>query len=398
MPDRLQTITDPLQSYIDYFLDVKPYHTKILEVLESYSFSEEMEIRVSEDLHKDITIQNDPLCEITGFGIIYDHPCGYDATNCCNLFDCYGGYGLVYDNSDLLVDKSLNDINYESRYVTIEGNHTVDLRIPIQSIPDNNTIIVDGDKSDLFERHNVMLVVNVAQIKISQVLDNNVYLDGDWLELLSPKKSFFIVGTNSNYNKEYHYSNVEYDSSNNQTVLSVSSTTIGDGSLDELYISVRNTNPNVGIYHPISATYDNTAETTSITLNSEYNLEYTNNDLDDINLGSIQLRTALKYNRIIEFSDNEAEHTIISSTYNSLDNETIIYLSGNLDAYDSSNNIKLYGYFFPSGYDGGSECEYPSESNIHGSLFEELKITIEDGEEGTIVAFMWGSRDDSGYY
>src|SRR5690625_1681741 len=137
MANKLTTILDPLDSYIEYFKESKPYHTKILEIVETYEFEECICVHMEEDVLKHIGIENDPLCEETGFGLVFDDECGYDAIDCCSLFDCYGGYGFIFDNSDLVFEHAItlvgndDDTSQDGAYLELEGNHTTDLRIPI---------------------------------------------------------------------------------------------------------------------------------------------------------------------------------------------------------------------------------------------------------------------------
>ena len=56
-------LSTPIESYIRYFNDMKPYHTKILEILEQYNFSDSMTVSVAEELLSDYTFANRELCD-----------------------------------------------------------------------------------------------------------------------------------------------------------------------------------------------------------------------------------------------------------------------------------------------------------------------------------------------
>jgi hypothetical protein len=56
-------LSTPIESYIRYFNDMKPYHTKILEILEQYNFFDTINVSVVEDLFNDYTIANRELCD-----------------------------------------------------------------------------------------------------------------------------------------------------------------------------------------------------------------------------------------------------------------------------------------------------------------------------------------------
>lgn len=388
MPNRLRTIIDPLEAFVQYFLDTKPYHTKILEIIETYQFNEELEARIKEEVWKHITMENDPLCKMTGFGLDYDDECGYDAIDCCNLFDCYdGGYGFIFDNSDLLVDLPIDVINYDEGsedgvYVGVEGNYTVDTRLPIISIPSTNQFVVAGDQTTLFNTHNIFLNVNVAQVEIESSSLDEVTLDGNWYDLLSPRNVFYIVGTNTEHNARYNFHDVEYDSINNKTIIKLSEELTD--SLAGLFLSVRNTNPNIGIYQPLNVVYDNGTDTTTVTVTTENEFLKDESELDPDQYGSIQLRTGLKFDRLVDIGDPDStEHYIYYSEYlppdsTSPDGITRLYLSGDISDYTGDDNVKLFGYFVPAGFDEGRECTNPKSSHVYSTLEEEVALEIDD--------------------
>jgi len=45
---------DPVQGLVDYILDIKPYHTKVIEILTEYVYDEIVDVTVTEDLHIDV--------------------------------------------------------------------------------------------------------------------------------------------------------------------------------------------------------------------------------------------------------------------------------------------------------------------------------------------------------
>jgi hypothetical protein len=49
-------LSRPIDAYIKYFRDIKPYHSKILEILEQYNFSEEMLVSMREGLTISLTV------------------------------------------------------------------------------------------------------------------------------------------------------------------------------------------------------------------------------------------------------------------------------------------------------------------------------------------------------
>jgi len=395
MPNRLQLRTSPTDSFIEYFLDTKPYHTKLLDIVETYTFSEEMVVSFKENIQKDILIENDPLCKPTGFGLDYDDECGYDAIDCCDLFDCYGGYGLIFDNSDNLVDLDIttlqvenidtsvllaNDNNGLNSFVEVSGNHLTDVRIPLKRVPDPNTLVVDGNLSTLFDIHKTFVLVNVQQFEIDSNTGTTVFISGNHESFFSPKNTFFVLGQDKQ-NSQHFYSSASFNPSTNMTELHLS-VPIASGELEGFTLQIPNSSPNIGIYQTDTNSYDAIADETTINLitgsTSEVLLE------GDYKLGSIQLRTALKSPRLMEIVDTdtneEIEYRILHSEYDDVSGVTRIYPSGTLEEFTNSTNLSLktYGYFFEPGFDGGAECTPPKAENIHTGMHEFLFIDVED--------------------
>jgi hypothetical protein len=70
----------PIDSFVKYFLDIKPYHTKILEVVERYEFAETIEVDIKEKFDLLHTFANNPLCKGVGYGLDFDDECGFSAS------------------------------------------------------------------------------------------------------------------------------------------------------------------------------------------------------------------------------------------------------------------------------------------------------------------------------
>lgn len=72
------TTLDPVQGLVDYVLDVKPYHTKIMEVLVEYIHSDPINVTITDsirmniDLAYPVSLDSESLNPCTGFGEIYD--------------------------------------------------------------------------------------------------------------------------------------------------------------------------------------------------------------------------------------------------------------------------------------------------------------------------------------
>lgn len=74
--------TDPTTGFVDYVLTVKPYHTKILETLVEYVWTEQINVIVCDRdaWVMDFTRPNPPVAYDCGYGIIWDAPPGFAST------------------------------------------------------------------------------------------------------------------------------------------------------------------------------------------------------------------------------------------------------------------------------------------------------------------------------
>lgn len=239
MPNRLRLINSPTDSFVDYFLDSKPYHTKLLEIIETYTFEESMIVNFEERVNKEIIIENDPLCKQTGFGLDFDDECGYDAVDCCDLFDCFAGYGYIFDNSDKLVELEILDYQSENTdlttmlsndytglgsWVEVEGNRLTDIRLPIKRIDAPNSLVFDdanGDVENLFSLHSTFLIVNVQIFTISDNQNNKIFIQGNHVDFFLTKNEVYLLNTFIK-NKVFYYYDVTYDTFSNSTILHVS--------------------------------------------------------------------------------------------------------------------------------------------------------------------------------
>ena len=238
------SITRPLDSFIKYFYDIKPYHTKILEVIEQYHFTEDLHVEFQENMETEVVIENDPLCKGVGFGLDFDDECGFDALDCCDLFDCAGGFGLIYDNSDKLLEIPVDDINVETGEITVSGYHAYDTYINIKSVPNTNTIVLDGDYSQYFDHHKMFWVVRRNTYPVLSQTINTITVEGDIVAQVLSKRNLELQlsGTNDGH---YGVTDATYDSGNTTITLNreLPSTSSSLGR-----ILVASSNKNNGIY------------------------------------------------------------------------------------------------------------------------------------------------------
>lgn len=365
-----------IDSFLEYFKDAKPYHTKLLEIIEEYNFTENMYVIMSDSVEQEITIQNDPLCKLTGFGIDYDDKCGYDAIDCCDLFDCTGGYGYIFDNSDLLVEETIIDKDNDEGKLIVSGNQLADTRIPVISVTSPTNFTLEGDATSLLDTHTIGIFVNVLQFDVVSNDSSTIKISGNHESFIETKSNFRIEGTETQYNGTYTVLSTSYDVTNDETVITFSYfKPVPDNVLAGLKVQFRNSNPNGGIYQVDSYSYNGTNTDVTIT-----NDTFSNVNPDESRLGSFQFRTGLRYPREVEIDTATVPyHNILFSDYDYNNNRTQIYVDEDISSYTVGvDTVKLYGYFFGSGYDGNEECTKPKDTHVYSKLEEDLIIEIDD--------------------
>lgn len=365
-----------IDAFLEYFKDAKPYHTKLLEIIEEYNFVESMTVCICEAVEKEISIQNDPLCKETGFGIDYDDECGYDAIDCCDLFDCDGGYGFIYDNSDLVVETSLVNKNDEFGVLHVSGNQLSDLRVPVLDIISSNTAILQGDISSILDKHSTFIFVNVLQFEVLANDSESITINGNYVDFIETKSNFKIEGSETEYNGTYTVRNVSYDVANDNTVIDfIFFKPVADNALTGVNLQFRNSNPNGGIYQLDSYSTNGTTTTVNVTSNT---FEFVG--IEPLHLGSFQFRTGLRQPREVDVEVSEdSYHRILYAGYDSIMNETQLFVDGDVSSYvPSTDTVKMYGYFYGAGYDGEEECSKPKSSHVYSLIEENLTIEIDD--------------------
>lgn len=55
-------VLDPVQGLVDYINDIKPYHTKVVEVLVEYVYGEDLDVTILEDIHTIIDMYRPNVC------------------------------------------------------------------------------------------------------------------------------------------------------------------------------------------------------------------------------------------------------------------------------------------------------------------------------------------------
>lgn len=420
----------PIDSFKDYFLDIKPYHTKILEIVEQYNIQEDLLLKFDEKLFIDVEYANDPVCKPVGYGLVWDDECGFDAVDCCDLFECIGGFGLIYDNSDLVAEYEILDLRVGSDSVVVEGNQTRDARYQISTIPAGNVLTVNGDITSQINDIKLFLIVPIKTLSIKSNTTNTIDIEGNFTTSLFVNKEFQVYNTESS-DGIYRVSTVTYDAVNDLTTIEILSPGILNETIVNGFIEFRINSRNSGPYLIESYNFDGAV--TSIFLEDSTPLLFTNSTEGD-NHGSIQLKTGMMPGREVNIegtgTPNDNVYSVLKSVYDKNLDQTEVFLSGDLFiegvfptptptatvtptlSVDSSPTptpsagisptptlsvtptnsptpsvsgtalstdpfIRMYGYLQNSGFDGNPECSAPKPSHAKIGMSELIQIKFE---------------------
>lgn len=420
----------PIDSFVKYFLDVKPYHTKILEIVERYLFKDDVNIDIQENPFFHEYFINDPLCKPVGFGLHYDNGCGFSSYSCCDLFECVGGYGLIFDNSDLLVNApvAVGGVSEANGTLTLDGDFRYDTFFTIKEVT-ANTITIIGDATALFEAgdgsHNVFLVAPSDKLQIQEVSANGFWVAGNYKQQFDATTEFVVHKSQGN-DSVYSVLEALYDTVSNRTFIRVHTTEplfqgSYNGNGNGFIITDSNTKNN-GVYQKVgyivqAPTIDSPA-LTIIELHPDTPVKLP----DETDHGSVVFRTGLFPERYVWLNGGQTVNNdgitpdlgaysdvkIIDTAYDIILDQTTIAIEV---AHDASNNVaedsidlsqivdvddalnqvvpltvnfnledtvtvQLRGYHFGAGYDGLEECSTPLPSNVNTGFAEYLVINM----------------------
>jgi hypothetical protein len=372
----LMTNTRPLDSFRQYFLDVKPYHTKILEIVEKYNFQEDLPVRIEESLFFNIEYANNPLCKTVGYGYIWDGECGFDATDCCDIFDCLGGYGLVFDNSDLVVNIPVERVDASVDTIEVSGNVLYDTRLQIASIPTYTSIVVLGDATPDLILQSLFMVIPVRTLDVVSSTTGSITIGGNYATELAREKQFKLYNTGVS-DGLYTVISAVYDSITVTTEITLAESQPIKENLTKGQVEFKIGSRNNGAYLIKDYSYD--GSTTTINLHDDTPMALTNTT-EGNNHGSIQLRTGMVEGRTIELTDtgttSDGTYKILRADYSPSANLSTIHLAANLSENASTGYIKMYGYINTGGFDGDGECSAPIHSHVKVGMSEKLVFVI----------------------
>lgn len=363
--ENAQAISAKIRAFIRYFNEIKPYHTKILEILEQYNFFEELNVEMSEEQFYEFSMINKALCDLP-----VDSP-----------FDCeiptisYGGFGEIWDDDDLLVEAPIVDTISSSHEIVVEGNRTFDKRFQIISIPNNFTVVIAGDQLSEFQNHLLFRLIPRRTLPIVSCQTGSYEVQGNFVADFLRKKEFSVVGSGVNDGR-YAVVSASFSSTTNRTTVIISGAQTIDptycGGLIEIPVEVKNQ----GFYAIDSLTFNGV--NTVISLDNQALFDFTDSSQAG-NHGSIVLRTALSPRRRIQVvgnaPENNKEYLVQFSNYNNDTDRTTLCVLGSVPVTGvASGNVELRGYSGEAGFDGDAELNDPMAPHLFAKFSENLLI------------------------
>lgn len=358
----------PIDAFIEYFQDVKPYHAKILEVVEKYNFSDSIVVDIDEDFHAKINWSTDPLCRPVGFGVEWDDEiCGYDSTECCHLGNCTTSDD-TFANLSPTTDALINSISAAEGLITVAGNYSYDNTFQIKRVLGSNSISIAGDKTSFFTTQPIFFVVpfNTIPYLINSV--NSLSLTGNYAQQFIAKRTFEIFGSKQN-DKKYNVVSATYtQASNLTTVIVAEKMAINDmGSILLASSSINN-----GLYTVSNAVF-NGADTV-ITVNESVK-KFASESVPT----SILLKTGYLQNRVVEITNNIAvnngQYIVVDSDYDYLNNRTNVWIRNALQGDTAAlGDLVLQVHLNAVDYLADTKCNPPQEQNLSVNFSEKLVI------------------------
>jgi hypothetical protein len=372
-----------MDAFYKYFFDVKPHHTKLLEVFEMYKFAETIEVDIEDSLFMNIKYANTPLCKAVGWGVIFDN-CGFSNDNCCDLFQCLGGYGLIWDNSDRTSRHQILEYDTESDTLIISGNYTFDRRVQIVAFS-SDSLILAGDATAYLETNKIFIIAPFNVHTIVAVTGNKISVTGDVATEMNTKQEMRIRGSHF-YDRPFGIRTATYDENAGVTVIEVAGNVSFNPDMfdSETYMETESSPQNQGFY-TVGSYYTDINGDTIVTLKP--GKQFPAIPFGD--MGSVQFRTGLLSPRYLHLkyqdgltAEIDREHLIVDCFYEPDGDRTHVVLGEKIDYLPEMGAngswtgwLDTYGYMTNAGFDNNELCDVPKPTNVHAFMGESLKIT-----------------------
>lgn len=219
---------DPVQGLVDFVNDIKPYHTKILEVLVEYVHEEQIRSFVIDNHH--LHIHTDiPIGELAGIS--------------CDGYDTH-----PYDSSGKILLISPNP--YDS---------STPEYIPVINVVDNSIVVLGNKINDFFPGTKIWMTSHIEdynEYEINEINSNVLIIVGELNYIIPNGQKINIFNNDYNDDGEYTIISSFYDSIDDKTHLTISqpivdSVTSGYITFENIYLQI-----NSGFYTVESFNYD----------------------------------------------------------------------------------------------------------------------------------------------
>lgn len=359
--------SSPISNFVDYFTNIKPYHSKILEVVQKYNFYDDVVVNVDDIIFRQLSLANDPLCKGVGFGYDFDDCCGYDASECCTLGNCVDD-ASIYANLTNVYSFPIQSIYAAGGEVTIPGDHTFDKTFQIKKIFSATSVSVAGDITDYLGREQIFKIIPSNTIAFTINGINTITIAGDKTAQFIDNRVFAIYGTGYN-DGDYNVVSATYNKTANTTQVAVVETMIPNkpGTI-LLKASTRNN----GYFSVVSFLFN--GADTIITIDATHQGLV----LEEVST-SIVFKTGYLQNRIVQItasnSDNNGQWQISQSIYDPTTATTKIILKNSL-RLDTGimGTLDLMLRLNPTDYAVDAACKPPLEANLSVNFSELLVI------------------------
>jgi hypothetical protein len=308
----------PIDAFKEYFLEVKPYHAKILEIVEKYNFYDSVNVGFNENIVNNLQLANNILCKPVGFGLEWDEGCGFDATECCTLGTCNID-STALEGLTATATLPIKRVVASTGDIFVSGNQTYDQTLQIKSILNQTTLSFVGDQTAYFTSQPIFVIIPYNTIKCSISNPTSLDIVGNYASQFSQKRKFEIYGSNNN-DGTYDVASAIYTRATNTTTLVLAQPLVTNDSGNILVESVTKNN---GVFTVSTSSFDG-ANTTVVIDGSFRKL------ILESNPTSVLFKNGFLQHRVVEITgdaDNAGQYLIVNSTYNASTGLTDISIS-----------------------------------------------------------------------
>jgi hypothetical protein len=362
------TANDPITSFEDYFNSIKPYHSKILEIVQKYNFYDNVVVNVDDSIFNAITWANQPLCLPVGFGLTWDDCCGFDSDECCTLGNCVTD-NTIYNNLTDVYSNAIQSIYAPGGEIDINGNLTYDLTFQIKKVFSASTLTVGGDITPYLSREPIFQIIPKNTVAFSLNGVNTITVPGNLTTQFVNAIRFYVYGTGYN-DGVYTVASAAYNAQANTTQVVVYETMVPN---KPGFILVQTSSRNLGVYTVSDFIFNGTDTVITVdTTQKSLVLESAS--------PSLVFKTGYTQNRIVAINNNDpnnnGQYQISTSTYNPTTNMTTVILkAGLIDNTEAVGTLDLMLRLDPTDYVADSACLPPQEANVSVNFSELLVIS-----------------------